>query len=556
MKRLKFWFVLFFTMVGPSVIASHLLGGSIWYTHVSTTATTSTYWIKLRLTADQTGAYLGPQQIVYAVSSDGSVNDTLTLNLNSSGSGGFYGGCAYSNVGTYQAVFSFPKGKDMKFYFHQCCRPPGSTSIPNSGSKEFYIEAQIRTSSLNTRGFDNGVVLDRVGATGVRLGRANIIPAKWSEADGDSIHITFRPAFNWLMSNAVPIAYSAGYSSHQPIPNSGGTDSLHFIANRQALTVVPNTVGQSTIALRYENFVYNATTASFVSVGFSSAEFNVEMSALSVSPISLSDLPVSVPKRIRLQTSAEIYPESYSGQEFSLSNSLGPIQGAFTGATFSISGNGSRIDLTTLAIPAGNYVLHLDSATDLTTLVGFCSRWIPEDTLHVYLPFTQAQVVALTGGGGSGLYTLSDTSLVQSVRWWAPGCTLLQNGVSQANPFTTQSWAPVDVQMGQAQSTLYAIRNGEGGATDTVSLELLSGLDVSEPQEGSLAIFPNPTNGRFALSVPISGDYALWSVYGQILESGTISEDFDLSFYASGVYLLELRPEAGPSQVLKVHLKK
>ena len=557
MKWLKYWVLLFFAMTGTSSLASHLLGGSIWYTHIATTSTTSTYWIKLRLTADQSGVTLGTQQYVYAISSDGTINDTLTLNLHTPSSGGFYGGCAYSNIGTYQAVYTFPRGKNMKFYFHQCCRPSGSTAIPSSGSKGFYLEAQIRTSSVNSRGFDNGVVLDRVGATGVRLGRANIIPAKWSEADGDSTHISFRPAAEWLMSAGVPISYATGYSAHQPIPNSGGTDSLHLVASRQALTVIPNTIGQSTIALRYENFLYDALTASYVSVGYSSSEFAVEMSADPVNPISLSYIPGTVLNRIRLQTSAEIYPDSHVGDEFSLHNSIGVVQGGISGAAFSISGNGSRIDLTTNpALPAGSYTLHLDTASDLTTIIGFCSRWIPEGTLQVALPFTPSQIVALTGGGGSGLYSMSDTTQVKSVRWSAPGCTLIQNGVIQSNPFITQSWAPVDVQMGQSQSTLYAIRNGEGGATDTVSFALMSGLESIEISADELFVTPNPSNSRFVLSSPVAGSYSLWSVYGQVLEAGPAAQEIDLSAYQSGLYLLEIRPDDGRPQLLKLYLRR
>jgi hypothetical protein len=110
--------------------------------------------------------------------------------------------------------------------------------------------------------------------------------------------------------------------------------------------------------------------------------------------------------------------------------------------------------------------------------------------------------------------------------------------------------------MGQSQSTLYAIRNGEGGVTDTVSFALMSGLESIETSADELFVTPNPSDSRFALSSPLAGSYSLWSVYGQVLEAGPAAQEIDLSACQSGLYLLEIRPDDGRPQLLKLYLRR
>ena len=545
--------VMLFAPIG--LRASHIHGAAIWYTHVSTTSTLATYNIHLRLLTYSSSTVPVANESITVKSDDGTINQIIQLSQIGS-TANYLGPCGMGLISDFIGTFTFPTGKNVKFSYENCCRLT-LNSVVLPGSQSMYVEAKVNTGPVNPRGYDNGVAPSQFGMRTVQVGQANVLPIPWNEADGDSVAIRLVPVMRTFNGTISAIPYASGYSANQPIPNAGGWDSLRGLSSNNALFVVPSTLGTTAMAIRYLNYGWDPTTNSRYLAGYSTVDGIVEVQANGGTPIPWSAMPSSVPNQLVVQTSTPVYEETYVGTEFSISTLSGQNLGGVLAAQFSNASSGTAITLfTDPSISAGNYLLNLDTAFDQTTLVGNCADWVPSGSISVVLPFKFGQIYPVSGGGGSGLYAFSDTTQSESITWMATGADLSQGGVGQTNPFTTQSWAPVDVNMTQSQGVLYAIRNGEGGATDTVSLVLLSGLDVSEPGEGSFTIFPNPTSGRFALNVAVSGDYALWSVYGQILESGTISEDFDLSFYASGVYLLELRPETGSPQVLKVHLKR
>lgn len=537
------------------MFASHIHGAAIWYTHVSTSSTQATYLINLRLLTYSLNYLPGVNESITVKSDDGSIDQLITLNQVGTTSN-YSGPCGMGTVSDFSAYFSFTPGKNVKFIYEYCCRN-ALTSVVLPASQSMHVEAKVNTGLVNPRGFDNGVELSQFGMRYVRVGQANVLPLLWAEADGDSVALKLVPAMRKVNGIPVSVPYAAGYRAGQPIPNAAGWDSLRIHAANDALSVVPSAVGTTALVLRYLNYGWNATTNARYLAGYSTSDGVVEMQANLGTPIPWSVVPGTTPNQITLQTASPVYEETYVGDEFSISTTSGQNLGGVLAAQWTNTSGGTTITLfTDPSIIAGNYLLNLDTAFDQTTLIGSCANWVPSGSVPVVLPFKFGQIYPVTGGGGSGLYAFSDTTQSQSITWLAVGANLSHLGVTQSSPFTTQSWAPVDVNMTQTQGVLYAIRNGEGGATDTVSFALMSGLESIETSADELFVTPNPSNSRFALSSPVVGSYSLWSVYGQVLEAGPAAQEIDLSAYQSGLYLLEIRPDDGSPQLLKLYLRR
>ena len=71
--------------------------------------------------------------------------------------------------------------------------------------------------------------------------------------------------------------------------------------------------------------------------------------------------------------------------------------------------------------------------------------------------------------------------------------------------------------------------------------------------QNKLAIFPNPTTGPLQLTIPVAGEFTLFSVNGQLIKSGKVQgQTIDLSQIPAGLYVLEIKPEATETVYFKV----
>jgi hypothetical protein len=113
---------------------------------------------------------------------------------------------------------------------------------------------------------------------------------------------------------------------------------------------------------------------------------------------------------------------------------------------------------------------------------------------------------------------------------------------------------------GQAQASFSRVqwRSNAGGNNLALFNE---GAAAAQPEEREASVFPNPARDAFTLAfskAPESGGIAiLRNQMGQALEQrqllpGEAATDWDISRLPGGLYLLEVRQEGGPPQVLRV----
>lgn len=85
--------------------------------------------------------------------------------------------------------------------------------------------------------------------------------------------------------------------------------------------------------------------------------------------------------------------------------------------------------------------------------------------------------------------------------------------------------------------------------SDTAKLVVvINSVGISEMNEVSASVFPNPTDGKFSMTLDntdnTSYDVFIYNQEGKLLLKGTgvkLKQDFDLSGYRAGIYLLQLR---------------
>ena len=541
-------------MLSTTLLASHIMGGSLTYSWVSSSAATSTYKVKLTLLADPYGASLAPQEYVYLKSTDGSFSDTLTLSMVGTTQNNSTG-CVTAITANFQANVVLPKNRVIKMFYRVCCRPSGTSGLVNSGSQSLYIEALIDGLALGQRGYDNSAQPEQTWPYGVITGKESFIPAFWTEQDGDSVHVSLRHSMSWNSSLGVPVPanYSSGFTWRQPVPTAGGPDSLRPYMQSQLFRLVPNTVGGSTVALQYTNYLWDSTTSSYRATGYVQSEFPIYIFASTNYPLNYSILANTVPHLIKFKTSGPHYTATFSGEEFALKSVLGQtIPGAIDSVHFLDAKMGNFVNLyTDPNLLPGNYELQVAKGADSNSLVGYCSNALMPGTKSVNLPFAPAQISALWGGTGTGFYELQNAGTVDSVTWSATGAILSQAGTTFGAQFTTTNLNPVWLSMSQPSGELRALRHGAGGATSLTTFALASGIGTDEPRLPQARVYPNPTSGKVSLVTDLVGTYELFSVFGALLERGAIPSELDLGSYPQGVYLLTLTGD-GRRETLRV----
>jgi len=534
--------------------ATHLIGGHLTYVHVSSTATTSTYSVRLRLLAEQSGLLLGTTETVNVNATNGTFGATPLLQRYMSVYS-ISSGCETAYAADYRADVTVPKGQNIKITYHNCCRPSSYTSMVNSSVQQIYLEALIMGTPASPRGFDNGVVPLTTALHSTVVGMSSYIPFQWSEADGDSVHVNIIPSmgYNAPTSTVVNVTYAAGYTWNQPVPNSGGADSLILDDASRTLRVVPSVLGRTSVALKFSNYYVDSTSSIALLAGYSTAEVPVSMLANSSTGMVLSTAGALPTGEIQAQTSVPFYTGSFADSEFQLETVSGQVLGS--GLDSIVIANphfGGQISFfadTTLT--SGNYHLRISAGSDSNTLVGQCGAALPAGPVPVTLPFDTTWIAALGAGSGSGMYQLSNATNLDSVTWSATGAQLSQSGTLYGAQFTTSSNNPVEVAMFDPTGELRALRHGAGGATSLETFALTSGIGTLEPSISQSKVHPNPTTGWVSLSTDLAGSYELFSFFGALLEHGALTPELDLSRYPQGVYLLTITAD-GRTETLRI----
>ena len=554
MKILTFTAALLLSING---FASHILGGQLWYEHISTSFNLATFKVHLDLYRDMSGISLGATQSVQVSTTIGGSplsNSTQQLilaapeyQLSNQSCGGSY----TVMVNRYEGFITVDKNSSIKIFWEQCCRAPGITGLTSSTGQGFYIEAKINLENPNVRSFDNSIIPPQIGILRMSTGQINQIATTFTELDGDSVYATLKPA---KTNSTTNVGYATGYTFTQPI----NTDSIYpftLTSNFNGFTGKPNTNETSVVSFRVDNYVRDTVTNTPYRIGYITADLpiTVQSSSITSQPISISTYNIGNNFGSLLVLSDPIYSNSLSQDisEFKIFQNSLPIANGISTVTSNVNSIGLIDSLSVhfdTNLISGVYSLHHKIGSDSTLLVGQCAQSTTDTIINVIIPFTSSQIVGNGNPYQSGYYKLSNPNNIDSVLW------IVRNGTLSSSNDTSIITLPNDsvfATFNNLQCELKALRYGRG-ITDTISVVINpTGIGTSELKLSSLEIFPNPTNGIVSLNASVIGSYELLTLDGRILESGTTKKDYDLTKYPNGVYNLRLTTNEG-TRVLKV----
>jgi hypothetical protein len=554
MKILTFTAALLLSING---FASHILGGQLWYEHISTSFNLATFKVHLDLYRDMSGISLGATQSVQVSTTIGGSplsNSTQQLilaapeyQLSNQSCGGSY----TVMVNRYEGFITVDKNSSIKIFWEQCCRAPGITGLTSSAGQGFYIEAKINLENPNVRSFDNSIIPPQIGILRMSTGQINQIATTFTELDGDSVYATLKPA---KTNSTTNVGYATGYTFTQPI----NTDSIYpftLTSNFNGFTGKPNTNETSVVSFRVDNYVRDTVTNTPYRIGYITADLpiTVQSSSITSQPISISTYNIGNNFGSLLVLSDPIYSNSLSQDisEFKLFQNSLPIANGISTVTSNVNSIGLIDSLSVhfdTNLISGVYSLHHKIGSDSTLLVGQCAQSTTDTIINVIIPFTSSQIVGNGNPYQSGYYKLSNPNNIDSVLW------IVRNGTLSPSNDTSIITLPNDsvfATFNNLQCELKALRYGRG-ITDTISVVINpTGIGTSELKLSSLEIFPNPTNGIVSLNASVIGSYELLTLDGRILESGTAKKDYDLTTYPKGIYHLRLSNDEG-TRVLKI----
>lgn len=559
LKRLKMKKLLLVAVMSYSISAysSHLLGGQLWYEHVSTSQNNVTLKVHLDLYRELSGITLGTTQIINVTCSIGgsslsSTTQSLNLatpeyQLQSQNCGGSY----TVMVNHFEGFITVPNNCSIKLSWETCCRPPGITGLNNSSAEGFYIEAKINLENPNVRSFDNSVVPPQLGIIRLNTGQINQVATLYSEIDGDSVFAALKPAKSNSTTN---VNYATGYSFTQPI-HSNSIHPFTLSSSFNGFSGLPTTNETSVISFRVDNYITDTVTNTPYRIGYITADLpvTVQSSAISSQPISISAYTIGNTIGQLLVLSDPVYSNSITQglTEFELLYNSQPISNGITGYYSNTNQSGllDTINLTFgTSITSGIYGLHHKIGSDNTLLVGQCAQSTTDTIISILVPFTNAQIIGDLNPYQSGYYKLSNANNIDSVQWSVKNGTLNNTNDSIVTLYPADS---VFATLNSSQCELTALRFGLG-IVDTLSIVVSpTGIGTFENSLNDLWVFPNPTEGHFHLFGELFGTYELQSIDGRILETGTIKKDYDLSNYSKGVYYLSLSTDKF-SRVLKI----
>ena len=412
MKKLL---VLLFGILSLGLSASHLAGGDIQYRYIGdSTGVPRHYKVILRVYRDVTGIGMPTTETV-TVSSNcySNINVPMTLQAGSGlvaptlfdcvtpGSGG----TKTLEIYTYKGYVTLPGAcSTFKFWYSNCCRPPGITNINTSngfGADGFFFDANLD----NTLGENSSPIFISEPVRAFCVGNAFNWAQKSVEYDGDSVHYEMISCRENAYPNQTNIPFDAGWTAAQPVTSTyfnlnTKTGTISFLPTQQEIDVM---------SIKITEYRYDSLYLVWYPIGSASRDMMISISA-NCSPAasqgvvldynypgqyidSLTMLPAvdydcgdSV---IDLNFLVKLDCESISedGTDFRLTNPLGqPIPISKLSATCDVNGETQaiRVHLFKPLLVNGRYFLYSKTGNDGNTLTNKCGFPMNEfDTLVI-----------------------------------------------------------------------------------------------------------------------------------------------------------------------------
>jgi gliding motility-associated-like protein len=282
MKRI---FVLFLGLLSYAVSASHLSGGDIQYRYIGdSTGVARQYKVILRVYRDVTGIGMPTTETV-TVSSNcySNINVPMTLQAGSGlvaptlfdcvtqGSSG----TKTLEIYTYKGYVTLPGAcSTFKFWYSNCCRPPGITNINTSngfGADGFFFDANLD----NTLGENSSPIFISEPVRAFCVGNAFNWAQKSVEYDGDSVHYEMISCRENAYPNQTNIPFDAGWTATQPVTSTyfnlnSKTGTISFLPTQQEIDVM---------SIKITEYRYDSTWYVWYPVGSASRDMMISISA-------------------------------------------------------------------------------------------------------------------------------------------------------------------------------------------------------------------------------------------------------------------------------------
>jgi hypothetical protein len=275
-------FVLFLGLLSYAGSASHLAGGDIQYKYIGdSTGIARHYKVILRVYRDVSGIGM-PNTETVTVSSGCYSNINVPMNLTA--------GSGVVSPTLFDCVNPGPNVKTLevyryigyvilpgncatfRFWYENCCRPPGITNISNSngnGNDGFYFDAELN----NTLGQNSSPIFV---SEPVRAFCVNN-PFNWKQSsveyDGDSVRYSLINCRENAYPNQTNIPFDFGFSATQPV------SSLYFNINPSTgqISFYPTNQEIDALSVLIEEYRYDSLWNVWTKVGTASRDMMISI---------------------------------------------------------------------------------------------------------------------------------------------------------------------------------------------------------------------------------------------------------------------------------------
>ena len=281
----KFLFLMLMTMVSLTSFASHLAGGDIQYKYVGdSTGIPRHYKVILRVYRDVTGIGMPTTENV-TVSSNCFANQNIPMSLQP-GSGTvaptLFDCVTPGSAGTKTLEIYLYKGyvvlpgacSTFKFWYENCCRPPGITNINTSngtGADGFFFDANLD----NTLGENSSPIFISEPVRAFCVNKSFTWSQKSVEFDGDSIRYEMINCRENAYPNQTNIPFDAGWTATQPVTSS----YFNLNTNTGTISFYPTAQEIDVMSIKITEYRYDTLWAVWYPVGSSSRDMMISISS-------------------------------------------------------------------------------------------------------------------------------------------------------------------------------------------------------------------------------------------------------------------------------------
>jgi gliding motility-associated-like protein len=285
-KLIGYLMFIFMTVLSWNLSASHLAGGDIQYRYIGdSTGITRHYKVILRVYRDVTGIAMPTTETV-TVSSSCYANQIVNLTLQ--GGSGLVAPTLFdcvtpNSAGTKTLEIYIYKGfvilpgtcPNFKFWYDNCCRPPGITNISNSngnGIDGFFFDADLN----NTQGENSSPIFISEPVRAFCVNKSFNWAQKSIEYDGDSVHYEMISCRENPYPTQVNIPFNFGWTATQPVTSTffnlnPKTGTISFLPTQQEIDVM---------SIKITEYRYDSLFTVWYPVGSSSRDMMISISAV------------------------------------------------------------------------------------------------------------------------------------------------------------------------------------------------------------------------------------------------------------------------------------